>query len=70
MISGRALVHRRSKPVSRFPGLHEVEVGGAAHVGESCEQAAAREPAEQAGIRALPRLLLFTFVNRSGLSPH
>lgn len=38
-------------------------------VGESYEQAAARELAEELGMRALPRLL-FTFVNRSGLSPH
>ncbi|MGX1369113.1 isopentenyldiphosphate isomerase [Streptomyces canus] len=66
---GRFLAHRRSEQVSRFPGLHEVPVGGAANVGESYEQAAARELAEELGIRALPRLL-FTFVNRSGLSPH
>ncbi|GAA4704704.1 NUDIX hydrolase [Streptomyces youssoufiensis] len=66
---GRLLVHRRSEQVSRFPGLYEVEVGGAANVGESYEQAAARELAEELGIRALPRLL-FTFINRSGLSPH
>ncbi|MFF7281416.1 NUDIX domain-containing protein [Streptomyces griseorubiginosus] len=66
---GRILVHRRSEQVSRFPGLYEVEVGGAAHVGESYEQAAARELAEELGIRARPRLL-FTFINRSGLSPH
>ena len=66
---GRILVHRRSEQVSRFPGLYEVEVGGAVDVGESYEQAAARELAEELGIRVLPRLL-FTFLNRSGLSPH
>lgn len=44
-------------------------VGGAVAVGESYEEAAARELAEELGIRALPRLL-FTFINRSGLSPH
>nr|WP_208870042.1 NUDIX domain-containing protein [Streptomyces lydicus] len=66
---GRILVHRRSERVSRFPGRYEVEVGGAANVGESYEQAAARELTEELGIRALPRLL-FTFINRSGLSPH
>ncbi|MFJ2774096.1 NUDIX hydrolase [Streptomyces sp. NPDC087300] len=66
---GRILVHRRSEHLSRFPGLYEVEVGGAAGVGESYEQAAARELAEELGLRALPRLL-FTFLNRSGLSPH
>lgn len=66
---GRILVHRRSEQVSRFPGLYEVGVGGAANVGESYERAAARELAEELGIRALPRLL-FTFINRRGLSPH
>ncbi|MFI6964336.1 NUDIX hydrolase [Streptomyces sp. NPDC050255] len=66
---GRILVHRRSEQLSRFPGLHEVMVGGAVDVGESYEQAAARELAEELGIRVLPRLL-FTFLNRSGMSPH
>lgn len=66
---GRILVHRRSKQLSRFPGLYEVVIGGAVDVGESYEQAAARELAEELGIRVLPRLL-FTFINRSGLSPH
>jgi ADP-ribose pyrophosphatase YjhB (NUDIX family) len=66
---GRILVHRRSEQVSRFPGLHEILVGGAVDVGESYEQAAARELAEELGVRVLPRLL-FTFINLSGLSPH
>nr|WP_179200038.1 NUDIX domain-containing protein [Streptomyces sp. NRRL B-24572] len=66
---GRILVHRRSEHLSRFPGLYEVMVGGAVGVGESYEQAAGRELAEELGIRGLPRLL-FTFINRSGLSPH
>jgi ADP-ribose pyrophosphatase YjhB (NUDIX family) len=33
--------------VSRFPGYHEVMFGGAVDVGESCEQAAAWELAEE-----------------------
>jgi isopentenyldiphosphate isomerase len=66
---GRILVHQRSERVSRFPGLYEVMVGGAVNVGESYEQAAARELTEELGVRVLPRLL-FTFLNRSGLSPH
>ncbi|WUX79434.1 NUDIX domain-containing protein [Streptomyces sp. NBC_01428] len=66
---GRILVHRRSEQLSRFPGFHEAMVGGAVKVDESYEQAAARELAEELGIRVLPRLL-FTFLNRSGLSPH
>ncbi|MFR9756315.1 NUDIX hydrolase [Streptomyces sp. TR06-5] len=65
----RILVHRRSERLSRFPGLYEVEAGGAVNVGESYEQAAARELAEELGVRALPRLL-FAFLNRSGVSPH
>lgn len=66
---GRLLVHRRSEGLSRFPGFYEVVVGGAVGVGESYEEAAARELAEELGVRVLPRLL-FTFLNRSGLSPH
>ncbi|WP_442813601.1 NUDIX domain-containing protein [Streptomyces sp. NBC_01754] len=66
---GLILVHRRSEQLSRFPGLYEVVVGGAVNVNESYEQAAARELVEEPGIRVLPRLL-FTFLNRSGLSPH
>ncbi|MFD6798097.1 NUDIX hydrolase [Streptomyces cyaneofuscatus] len=66
---GRILVHRRSEHLSRFPGLYEVTVGGGVHAGESYEQAAARELDEELGIRVLPRSL-FTFINRSGLSPH
>ncbi|MFQ3563068.1 NUDIX domain-containing protein [Streptomyces gramineus] len=66
---GRILVHRRSEQLSRFPGYYEVLVGGAVDAGESYEQAAARELAEELGIRALPHML-FTFLNRSGLSPH
>lgn len=66
---GRILVHRRSEQLSRFPGLYEVVVGGAVDVGESYKQAAARELAEELGVRVLPDLL-FTFLNRSGLSPH
>lgn len=66
---GRVLVHRRSEHLSRFPGLYEVVIGGAVGLGESYEQAAGRELAEELGVRGLPRLL-FTFINRSGLSPH
>ncbi|WP_374105755.1 NUDIX domain-containing protein [Streptomyces sp. AC495_CC817] len=66
---GRVLVHLRSAQLSRFPGLHEVVVGGAVNVGESYEQAAARELAEELGTHVRPHLL-FTFINRSGLSPH
>jgi isopentenyldiphosphate isomerase len=66
---GRILVHRRSQRLSRFPGLHEVAVGGAVAVGESYEDAAVRELAEELGVRAQVRPVT-RFLNRSGLSPH
>jgi len=66
---GRILVHRRASEVPRFPGHYEVGVGGAVGAGESYEQAAARELAEELGVSAAVRLR-FTFLNRSGLSPH
>lgn len=66
---GRILVHRRAEQVPRFPGLHEVGIGGAVGVGESYEQAAARELEEELGVSAAVRFR-FKFLNRSGLSPH
>ncbi|MFD5515472.1 NUDIX domain-containing protein [Streptomyces sp. NPDC127066] len=65
----RFLVHRRAEQLSRFPGHYELGVGGAAGVGESYEQAAARELSEELGARAAVRLR-FKFLNRGGLSPH
>ncbi|MFJ6405774.1 NUDIX hydrolase [Streptomyces hydrogenans] len=66
---GRYLVHRRAEHLSRFPGHYELAVGGAVGVGESYEEAAARELTEEMGVRATV-CLRFTFLNRSGLSPH
>ncbi|MVO90519.1 NUDIX domain-containing protein [Streptomyces sp. p1417] len=66
---GRFLVHRRAEQLSRFPGHYELGVGGAAGVGESYEQAAARELSEELGVRAAVRFR-FKFLNRAGLSPH
>jgi 8-oxo-dGTP pyrophosphatase MutT (NUDIX family) len=66
--AGRVLVHRRSDDLFRFPGRHEIEVGGAVAVGESYEAAAARELAEELGVRVRPRPV-FRFLNRGGLSP-
>ncbi|MFD5650705.1 NUDIX domain-containing protein [Streptomyces sp. NPDC127039] len=66
---GRYLVHRRAEQLSRFPGHYELGVGGAAGVGESYEQAAARELSEELGARATV-CLRFKFLNRGGLSPH
>ncbi|MDL2079073.1 NUDIX domain-containing protein [Streptomyces sp. GXMU-J15] len=65
----RYLVHRRADQLSRFPGHYELGIGGAVGVGESYEQAAARELAEELGISA-PVRFRFKFLNRRGLSPH
>ncbi|MFB8754413.1 NUDIX domain-containing protein [Streptomyces nigra] len=66
---GRFLVHRRAEQLTRFPGHYELGVGGAAGVGESYAQAAARELCEELGVRATV-CSRFTFLNRAGLSPH
>lgn len=64
---GRILVHRRSEGMSRFPGQYNWLVGGAAEVGESYEEAAARELAEELGVFGAPRLV-FAFLCRGEIS--
>ncbi|MFJ4339090.1 NUDIX hydrolase [Streptomyces sp. NPDC088915] len=66
---GRILVHRRSEHLTRFPGHYEVASGGAVAAGESYEEAASRELAEELGVRAPVRFVV-KFLNRRGLSPH
>lgn len=66
---GRVLVYRRPENLSRFPGHHEVMFGGAVDVGESYEQAAARELAEELGIH-VPVRFLFKFLCRGAISPY
>ncbi|MGW6270192.1 NUDIX hydrolase [Streptomyces sp. NPDC055060] len=65
----RYLVHRRAEQLSRFPEHYELGIGGAAGVGESYEQAAARELREELGTSASVSLR-FHFLNRGGLSPY
>ncbi|MFE7566437.1 NUDIX hydrolase [Streptomyces sp. NPDC057539] len=66
---GRILVHRRSEHVPRFPGHYEAMVGGAIAVGETYEEAAGRELAEEMSVRTSVRFVV-KFLNRNGLSPH
>ncbi|MER6425494.1 NUDIX domain-containing protein [Streptomyces sp. NPDC001137] len=66
---GRFLVHRRAEHLSRFPGHFELGVGGAAGVGESYKEAAARELSEELGTLTSV-CFRFKFLNRGGLSPH
>ncbi|MFJ8050995.1 NUDIX domain-containing protein [Streptomyces luteogriseus] len=65
---GRVLVYRRPEHVSRFPGHHDWLIGGAVEVGESYEEAA-RELAEELGVRARVRLV-FTFFCHGAISPY
>lgn len=66
---GRVLVHRRADGVSRFPGQYDWLVGGGVDVGESWEEAAARELAEELGVRADVRFA-FKFLCRGAISPY
>ncbi|MFF7193018.1 NUDIX hydrolase [Streptomyces sp. NPDC008079] len=67
--AGRFLVHRRPRDSSRFPGQYNWLLGGAADVGESYEQAAARELLEELGVRAAPRFVL-KFRCAGAISPY
>ncbi|MFE3450309.1 NUDIX hydrolase [Nonomuraea sp. NPDC059194] len=66
--AGRILVLRRSETHFRFPGHYDVMAGGAVDVGESYEEAAARELVEELGVR-VPVRFLFKFLCREGISP-
>lgn len=66
---GRVLVHRRADGVARFPRQYNWLVGGAVDVGESWEAAAARELAEELGVRADVRFA-FKFLCRGAISPY
>jgi 8-oxo-dGTP pyrophosphatase MutT (NUDIX family) len=52
---GRVLVYRRPPWATVFPGHHDVLIGGGVRAGESYEQAASRELAEEFGLRAAVR---------------
>jgi isopentenyldiphosphate isomerase len=66
---GRVLVHRHPQTASRFPGEYNWLVGGAVNVGESYEDAAGRELAEELGVHA-PVRFVFKFLCRGAISPY
>ncbi|MEU7584608.1 NUDIX domain-containing protein [Streptomyces sp. NPDC041068] len=68
-VEGRILVHRRPGNVSRFPGQYNWLLGGAVDVGETYEAAAARELAEELGVRA-PVRFAFKFLCHGAISPY
>lgn len=67
--AGRTLVHRRPDHASRFPGRFNWMLGGAVEVGESYEEAAARELAEELDVRVFPRFVL-KFPCAGAISPY
>ncbi|WP_445525314.1 NUDIX hydrolase [Streptomyces cyslabdanicus] len=67
--NGRFLVHRRPDDAVRFPGQYNWMLGGAADVGESYEEAAARELSEELGVQAAPRFV-FKFRCAGAISPY
>ncbi|MGW6062632.1 NUDIX hydrolase [Streptomyces sp. NPDC055189] len=68
-MSERILVHRRPEDVSRFPGQFNWMLGGAVEVGESYEDAAARELSEELGVQGRPRFVL-KFHCAGAISPY
>ncbi|AXE86122.1 NUDIX domain-containing protein [Streptomyces sp. Go-475] len=66
---GRVLVYRRPEHVSRFPGQYDWLIGGAVGVGESYEEAAVRELAEELGVR-VPVRPVVRFLCRGAISPY
>ncbi|GHE60843.1 NUDIX hydrolase [Streptomyces capitiformicae] len=68
-LGGRVLVHRRPDDASRFPGHLNWMLGGATEVGESYEDAAARELAEELGVRVRPRFV-FKYRCAGAISPY
>jgi 8-oxo-dGTP pyrophosphatase MutT (NUDIX family) len=66
---GRVLVHRRPDDDYLFPGQFNWMLGGAVNVAESYGDAAARELAEELGVRARPRFVL-KFLCQGVVSPY
>lgn len=66
---GRILVHRRPDDTPLFPGYYDVLVGGGVDIGESYEEAARRELAEELGVGA-PVEFVVKFLCRGMLGPY
>ncbi|MFE3326456.1 NUDIX hydrolase [Streptomyces sp. NPDC059176] len=68
--AGRVFVHRRTATKLVFPSLYDMFVGGVVGAGESYDDAALREAAEELGVAGLPRPVpLFTFLYEGPTGP-
>ncbi|MEU3777091.1 NUDIX domain-containing protein [Streptomyces sp. NPDC032472] len=68
--AGRILVHRRPAEASRFPGQLNWLAGGATEVGETYEDAAARELAEELGVTGARPHPVLKFLCTGVISPY
>jgi 8-oxo-dGTP pyrophosphatase MutT (NUDIX family) len=59
--AGELYVQKRTMNKDVFPGYYDVAAGGVVLAGETYEQGAARELAEEMGIRGVPLTPLFDF---------
>lgn len=55
---GQLFVHRRTATKDVYPSYYDVAVGGVVSAGESYDQGARRELAEELGVTAVPRPIL------------
>lgn len=62
---GELLVHKRSRSLPTFPGMHDIKLGGVVDDGEGYEETALRELKEEAGIENAKLKFLFYFKYRS-----
>ena len=58
---GELFVHKRTRTKDVFPGYYDPAAGGVVLAGESYEESARRELAEELGIRDVPLTPLFDF---------
>lgn len=59
--NGEIYVQKRTRTKDVFPGYYDVAAGGVVLAGESYEEGAVRELAEELGIRETPLVTLFDF---------
>jgi 8-oxo-dGTP pyrophosphatase MutT (NUDIX family) len=63
---GELFVQKRTMTKDIYPGYHDIAAGGVVLAGESYDQAAARELAEELGIIGIPLTPHFTFNYEDG----